>query len=150
MRYGLTVCRLCGRPRIADRSQASSSCPYCGRTDRTVDMGFFFESDDQAAVREALAQATGADGCRPDPAEELARKRRIEEADPMSTLVHQYERTGDIEERMMILSEGLTRIKGEFTLEDAEEVAGPRAEKMLSAMLARGFVYETRPGFYRA
>ena len=86
----------------------------------------------------------------PDRAETAAKKRRIEEADPHSTMVYRYEHAADLDEKMEILSQGLTSIMGEFTLEDVEEVAGARAEKMLSAMLDRGFVYETRPGFYKA
>ena len=65
-------------------------------------------------------------------------------------MVYRYEHAADLDEKMEILSQGLTSIMGEFTLEDVEEVAGARAEKMLSAMLDRGFVYETRPGFYKA
>ena len=107
-------------------------------------------SDDQSEVRAALAHATGADDYMPDRAETAAKKRRIEEADPHSTMVYRYEHAADLDEKMEILSQGLTSIMGEFTLEDVEEVAGARAEKMLSAMLDRGFVYETRPGFYKA
>ena len=51
---------------------------------------------------------------------------------------------------MEVLSEGLTGLKGEFTLEDVKEVAGTKAERMLAAMLDRGLCYETRNGFYRA
>ena len=120
MSYGLTLCGACRRPRIVDRDVSTSTCPYCGCTERVGKLNFFFTSDDQSEVRAALAHATGADDYMPDRAETVAKKRRIEEADPHSTM------------------------------EDVEEVAGARAEKMLSAMLDRGFVYETRPGFYKA
>lgn len=65
-------------------------------------------------------------------------------------MVYRYEHASDLDEKMDIISQGLTSIKGEFTLDDVEDVVGARAEKMLSAMLDRGFVYETRPGFYKA
>ena len=150
MSYGLTLCGACIRPRIVDRNVSTSTCPYCGCTERVGKLNFFFTSDDQSEVRAALARATGADDYMPDRAETAAKKRRIEEADPHSTMVYRYEHAADLDEKMEILSQGLTSIMGEFTLEDVEEVAGARAEKMLSAMLDRGFVYETRPGFYTA
>ena len=56
----------------------------------------------------------------------------------------------DLEEKMTILAEGLTAIKGTFTLDDVREVAGDRAEKMVSAMLDRCIISEVRVGVYRA
>lgn len=143
--YGLVLCGVCRRPRIADKSKSESTCPYCGATEKTKNLVLYFESPDQDAVREALSQATGfvpPDGAR--------RKRRIEEADPYSTMVYRYEHCSDLDEKMEILAEGLTEMKGEFTLEDVESVAGKRAEKMLAAMLDRCMVTEVRPGVYRA
>lgn len=150
MSYGLTLCGACRRPRIADRSKSTSTCPYCGCTERTGKLNFFFTSEDQNEVRAALARATGADEFMPDPAQVAAKRKRMEESDPHSTMVYRYEHAADLDEKMDIISQGLTSIKGEFTLNDVEDVVGARAEKMLSAMLDRGFVYETRPGFYKA
>lgn len=145
MMYGLALCGVCRRPRIADKSNKESACPYCGAVEKTKNLVFYFESRDQDAVREALSQATGfvpPDGAR--------KRRRIEEADPYSTMVYRYEHTSDLDERMEILAKGLTDIKGEFTLSDVEEVAGKRAERMLAAMLDRGIAIEVRAGVYRA
>lgn len=150
MTYGLVQCGLCRRPRVADLSNASSTCPYCGYEEMTSGMRVHFESDSQSAVRRAMAQATGAEGELPNGHELYLRKRRIERADPESTLAYRYEHASDLDERMSVLAEGLTEIKGEFTLEDVEEYESKRAERMLSAMLDRGYVHETRPGFYRA
>lgn len=150
MSYGLTLCGACRRPRIVEMGVSTSRCPYCGCTERAGKLNFFFTSDDQNEVRAALARATGADDYMPDPAQMAAKKKRMEEADPHSTMVYRYEHAADIDEKMDILSQGLTSIKGEFTLDDVREVAGAKAEKMLSAMLDRGFVYETKPGFYRS
>lgn len=150
MSYGLTICGACRRPRIADRGDATSTCPYCGCTERIGKLQFYYTSDDLRDVRRALAEATDAEDVSKLKKEQETKRRKVEDDDPHSTMVYRYEHASDIEDKMGILSEGLTRILGEFTLDDVREVAGPRAEKMLSAMLDRGFVYETRPGFYRA
>lgn len=143
--YGLTLCGVCRRPRIVDESKAESSCPYCGCTQATKDLSCYFESADQNVVREALAQATGF-----VPPDAVKKKQRIAEADPYSTMVYRYEHCSDLEEKMVILAEGLTAIKGEFTLDDVREIAGDRAEKMVSAMLDRCIISEVRIGKYRA
>lgn len=150
MSYGLVLCGLCRRPRIVSTGDSVTTCPYCGFSERAGKAGFIFESDDQAEVRAALAKAMGADELLPTREELRRKKKKIEEADPESTLAYRYEHAGDMDERMDVLASGLTSLKGEFTLEDVEEYEPRRAEKMLSAMLDRGFVHETRPGFYRA
>lgn len=148
MTYGLVVCSLCKRPRVADMSTVTSACPYCGYSERTGRMRVAMVSDDQSELRSALADAAPAD--MPTAEERRERRRRIAEADPESTLAYRYEHASDIEERMEILAEGLTSLRGEFTLEDVEGFEPRRAERMLAAMLDRGYVHETRPGRYRA
>lgn len=143
--YGLALCGVCRRPRIADKSNKESTCPYCGATERTKNLVFYFESADQQAVRKALGQASGF--VPPDTAKS---RRRIEKADPYSTMVYRYEHCSDMEERMCILAEGLTRINGGFTIGDLEEIVGKSSERMLSAMLDQCIVSEIRPGFYKA
>lgn len=150
MSYSLGLCGACRRPRIVDRAFEATTCPYCGCTERTGKLNFFFTSESQKEVREALAMATAADELEPLLREKREQRRRIAEDDPESTLAYRYEHASDLEERMEILSDGLTRMKGEFTLDDVEEYAGAKAEKMLSAMLARGFCYEVGNGRYRA
>ena len=113
MSYGLARCGSCGRPRIADLSKETSSCPYCGTSCESSRLQIVFSSDSQSAVREALAQASGF-----VPPDAVRRRRRIEEADPCSTLIYRYERCSGLETKMAILAEGLTEIKGTFTMED--------------------------------
>lgn len=145
MSYILTRCGACRRPRVADLSKTESSCPYCGCVQRTSDLPCYFESADQRSVREALSQATGF-----VPPDAVQKRRRIADADPYSTMVYRYEHCSDLDERMEILAEGLTAIKGTFTLDDVREIAGDRAEKMVSAMLDRCMISEVRIGVYRA
>lgn len=142
--YGLTLCGICRRPRIADGKVSESTCPYCGATEKTRDLIFFFESESQDEVRGALASATGF-----TPPDTSEKRRRIEEADPYSTMVYRYEHCSDLEEKMEILAEGLTSIKGTFTMDDVREVAGRHAEKMVAAMLDRCIISEVRHGVYR-
>jgi len=143
--YGLVQCGVCHRPRIADLSKGESTCPYCNCVQENGKLRCFYRSEDQNAVREALSQATGF-----VPQDTARKKERIAEADPYSTMVFRYEHCSDLDEKMQILAEGLTSIKGTFTLDDVREVAGDRAEKMVSAMLDRCIISEVRIGRYRA
>lgn len=143
--YGLVACGVCRRPRIIDRSKSESSCPYCNCVQKTRDLRCFFESSDQDAVREALSQATGF-----VPPDMVKKKERIADADPYSTMVYRYEHCPDLDGKMEILAEGLTAIKGTFTLDDVREIAGDKAERMVSAMLDRCLISEVRIGIYRA
>lgn len=150
MRFALALCGACGRPRLLDKTRASSTCPHCGCSERTSRIRVCLESDDQSVIRDALAGATSGSELEELRRDADERKRKMREDDPFSTMVYRYEHAADIDERMEIMSEGLTRIKGEFTLDDMIEVDPKRAKKMLPAMLARGYIFETRPGFYRA
>lgn len=148
--FALIQCSLCGRGRIVSLSDSASTCPWCGYEERNGRARIVMESDDQAELRAALARATGVDGMVPTAEEVRERRRRIAEADPESTLAYRYEHAADLDERMEVLAEGLTELRGEFTLEDVREFEPRRAERMLEAMLARGFVHETGHGRYRA
>jgi len=144
--YGLFICSLCGRARIVDKDSKSSSCPYCGTSAKTKDMTFIYECRDQEKAREALGQAAGFE--KPD---EKAQKRRIEKADPYSTMIYKFEHTSDLDEKMLIIAKGLTKIKGTFTLDDVSDIVGEKnAERYVSAMLDRCYISEVRIGHYRA
>ncbi len=147
--YGLAICSSCGRARVIDKSSKSSSCPYCNNSERTDKMVFIFECRDQETAREALAQASGFET--PSRKEERARKKKIEKADPYSTLIYQYEHASDLDEKMMVLAKGLTKIKGTFTLEDIQEIVGEKyAEKYVASMLERCYIFEVGYGRYKA
>lgn len=143
--YGLALCGVCRRPRVADKSKATSTCPYCNASERTKDLIFYFESPDQDVVRDALSQATGF-----VPPDTVQKRKRIEETDPYSTMVYRYEHCLDLDEKLTILAEGLTAINGTFTLDDVREIVGKNAEKYVSAMLDRCIAAEVRVGVYRA
>lgn len=147
--YGLSICSSCGRARVIDKSSKSSSCPYCGNTERTDQMVFFYECRDQETAREALGQAAGFEA--PTSKEIREKKRKIEKADPYSTMIYKYEHSSDLDEKMMILAKGLTKIKGTFTVEDVEEIVGEKyAEKYVASMLERCYIHEVGYGRYKA
>lgn len=147
--YGLAICSSCGRARVIDKSSKSSSCPYCGNTERTDKVVFVYECRTQEKAREALAQASGFEA--PDPKDEKAKKRKLERADPYSTMIYRYEHTSDLDEKMRILAKGLTKSKGTFTLEDVQEIVGEKnAERYIAAMMDRCYIAEVRPGQYKS
>ena len=144
--YGLALCGVCRRPRVVDKSKATTTCPYCNTTEKTKNLICYYESPNQDDVRTALSQATGFEAY-----EDKEKTKRIEEADPYSTLIFRYEHCSDLDEKLIVLAEGLTAIKGTFTLEDVREIVGEKhAEKYVSAMLDRCIAAEVRIGEYKA
>ena len=147
--YGLVICSSCGRARIVDRGSKSSSCPYCGNSERTDKVVILGEFRDQESAREALAQASGFEP--PTAKEQRAKRRSIEKADPYSTMIYQYEHASDLDEKMIVLAKGLTKVKGTFTVEDVQEVVGEKyAEKYVASMLDRCYIYEVGYGRYKS
>jgi len=139
--YGVTVCRACGRYRMMDLSVASSDCPFCGSRVVVSASPILFSDRDQSAVRAALATMTGfVPGEKND---------RGPDPDPLSTLEYRYEHCGSIEERMSLLAEGLTDIRGSFTLEDVRGIDPKNAENLVRAMVDNCLVSEVSPGRYR-
>ena len=66
-------------------------------------------------------------------------------------MIYKYEHTSDLDEKMVILAKGLTKVKGTFTLEDVQEIVGERnAEKYVAAMMDRCYIAEVRPGQYKS
>lgn len=143
MTYAIVTCRKCRNNRIIDRSSSSSKCPYCSTAAEHKELRILFEDNDQSVVREALSQLNGFE---PPPQKE----RPAVDHDPFSTLVYKYEKCRDLQDRMDLLSKGLTEIFGTFTLEDIEKVDPKNAEKMLKAMVDLCLIHETEYGRFRA
>ena len=139
--YAAISCRSCSRYRIIDKTSASSKCPYCGADVKHRDLAILFEHIDQSIVRDAITQMTFVP--------EVTVKKKGDDPDPISTLIYQYERCRDIDEKMGILSAGLTKIYGTFTLKDIESVDQKNAERMLKAMLELCLIHEVEHGIYR-
>ncbi|MGI5964362.1 MAG: hypothetical protein ACOX8L_00665 [Candidatus Methanomethylophilaceae archaeon] len=143
--YAITKCS-CGRLRIVDFSSETSACPYCGKNVTNANVSVFYRNSDQSTVRAVLSEMTGFT----DPGEDPEARKRIENADPISTLEYKYEHCQDMETKMEILASGLTEIFGTFTLEDMKKIERKNPEKILGAMLEQCIVFETETGKYRA
>lgn len=142
MTYAIISCGKCKRQRIIDRAAASSKCPYCSMAAEHRGLRIIYENEDQAAVRGVL---TGM-----HPFDVSVGNKPKTDRDPLSTLVYRYEHASDLEEKMELLSRGLTDIFGTFTLEDIEKIDEKNAEKIMKAMSERGHIHEVRYGRYRA
>lgn len=149
--FAVVQCTECRKPRIVDLSTKVSSCPACGNTDTVDDLRIICRTRTQAKARENLVKFTsgsmmiGFDGKAMSGHEKHARR----SVDPWSTLEHDYEKARSNDERMDIMAEGLTRIKGEFTEEDVLKLDPERGERLLRTMLERCIVHETKYGHYR-
>lgn len=141
--FAVTACTGCGKLRIIDLSVMTSECPFCGTSCEHSKARKLYEDSDQTAVRDALAHYSGYIPEKKD------NKEKIRNADPHSTMVYRYEHGGTLDEKLAILSEGLTAIFGTFTLDHVREVDPKNAEKLLAAMHDGGFAAEIRPGVYK-
>jgi len=102
-----------------------------------------FEDEDQNVVRDALTQLNSFDI--PE-----KKKKHGTDHDPLSTLIYRYENCTGMQDKMELISKGLTDIYGTFTLEDIEKIDEKNAGKMLEAMLELCYVHEVRYGRYCA
>ena len=138
--FAVIGCPACYRKRIVDLSDDVTKCPYCGNRIVTKNAVVYFESYDQSEVRAAFDRITGFVGYE---------KEKGEDSDPLSTLAYKVEHTSDIEEKMVLIAEELTRIKGTFTLEDVEELVPGKGEQYVKMMLTTCTAYEVGYGRYK-
>jgi len=124
--YAIVSCPGCHRRRIIDLRDETAACPYCSRRSNTKDLRILFKDADQSVVRNALASTDGTF--------EPRTERSIEEIDPMSSLEYKVENTSDLFEKMGVIAEGLTRIKGSFTVEDVDALVPGKGEKFVKAL----------------
>ena len=138
--FGIVNCSGCNRKRIIDLSTDVTSCPYCGRKVDTKNLAVIFQSPDQNEVREAFDSMTGF---------VMPEKKRVHDSDPMSTLAYKVEHTSDVNQKMVLIAEELTRIKGTFTIEDVEELVPGKGEQYVKLMLTTCTAYEVGYGKYK-
>jgi len=142
MMYAITICVNCGRNRVADLDASSTRCPYCNVKANTKSLRILGKFGTAKEARESLCGAffdgTG-QGAKPE----------REDKDPMSTLEYAYEKAKGAD-RYVLLCEGLTRIKGTFTLEDVKAFEPKNAERIVELMMDALAITEERPGRYRA
>ena len=138
--FGIIGCSECGRKRIIDLSTESTKCPYCGNSVKTKLAAVIYKNSDQEIVRAAFDSYTGF--VMPD-------KVKGEDKDPMSTLAYKVEHISNVNDKMTLIAEELTRIKGTFTLEDVEELVPGKGEQYLKLMLTTCTAYEVGYGKYK-
>ena len=138
--FGIIGCSECGRKRIIDLSSESTKCPYCGNSVKTRLAAVIFKDPDQSVVRAAFDSYTGF---------VMPEKVKGEDKDPMSTLAYKVEHTSDVNKKMVLIAEELTRIKGTFTQEDVEELVPGKGEQYLKLMLTTCTAYEVGYGKYK-
>ena len=138
--FAIITCS-CGKKRIIDLSDKVTKCPWCGKEKKTADAAIVYKSYDQKEVRERFDAITGF----------IPQEKKMDEnIDPMSTLAYKVEHTSDINRKMELIAEELTRIKGTFTLEDVEELVPGKGEQYLKLMLTTCTAYEVGYGKYKA
>ena len=138
--FAVIGCPECRRKRIIDLSADVTKCPYCGTRSITKNAAVYFQSDDQSEARDALDRMTGF---------AAPEKERGEDKDPMSTLAYKVEHTSDVHQKMELIAEELTRIKGTFTVEDVDELVPGKGEQYVKLMLTTCTAYEVGYGKYR-
>jgi hypothetical protein len=105
-------------------------------------MDVVFRDRDQSVVRRAFSSVDSSKY--PEP-----RKKSDIDPDPLSTLVYEYEHTPGTIEKLTVLANGLTRIKGEFNEKDVEELFPGKGKAMLSNLISADLVIEIRFGMYK-
>ena len=139
--YGIVLCPKCGRKRIADLKCETSVCPYCNSSSVASKMTVLFSDKSQSMVRRVFESADSSKY--PEP-----RKKSATDPDPLSTLVYEYEHTSGTLEKLMVIANGLTRIKGSFTEDDVEELFPGKGEHMIGMMVSQGLIIESSFGNY--
>jgi DNA-directed RNA polymerase subunit RPC12/RpoP len=140
--YGIVVCISCGRKRIADLNSDTSLCPYCSSVSKIKELNVIYSNADQSDVRKVFENIDS-----PKYAEPV---KEHTDHDPLSTLVYRYEHATDMQEKLMVLADGLTGIKGSFDKEDVEELFPGKGEKMLKMMISGDIIIEIGNEKYRS
>jgi len=142
--YGIVVCGRCGRKRIIDLGTETSSCPYCSAVSKTPELKVLFSDKSQSVVRKAFESADAPKYAEPE------KKKNTNDPDPMETLMYRYERAADVHEKLTILAEGLTKIKGSFGEKDINELFPGKGEKFIKMMMSADIIIELGYGKFKA
>ena len=136
--FAIVTCPNCRNDRMVDLSAGTTACPYCGKRFENSRLAVKFKGQDQTIVREVLQ------GNKDVPIPEDG-----EEPDPLALLKYRIAHTTDIGQRMTLIAEGLDGIKGEFGLEDIEDLVPGKGERYAAAMLEYCMIHEVGYGRYR-
>jgi len=137
--YAVVMCPNCRKDRIIQMTSESTACPYCGARTKTKEIVIRYRNEDVGIIRSVFAQATGFKA--PE------KEKRKTDLDPISTLEYNYGKAKGID-KLICLAEGLTDIKGTFTVEDVESFEPGKGEEIIMKMINALMVIENRPGEY--
>lgn len=140
--FAVVTCPGCKRMRIVDLSAKTSECAFCGTKSVVKELQPVCRCRTQETAREHLAKLTGSAGG-------IEPKHARRSTDPYSTLERDYEKAHSLEDKMEVMSKGLTRIYGEFTEDDVVRLDPKHGKKLLGMMLAECIVHETKYGRYK-
>lgn len=147
-RYGVIICPICGTPVGADFRKRTMTC-VCGGTIELLKVRPKFESSSPVEVAKAVAQAKSqvATGKMELPAQKAPKSR-------LAKIAEKAKEIKDVQERLSFIATSLTKLKGDFVLEDLEKLREltekESANDMLVAMRESGIIYESSKGRYRA
>jgi hypothetical protein len=147
-RYAVIVCPHCSTPIGADLQKQTMTC-ICGQTIELLRVRPKFVSNSPMKVAEAVALAKS---------QATEGKMELPKGPPpksrLGKIAAKAREVKDAQERFAQIAIDLTKLKGEFSLEDLErihELVGKESAKdMLVAMRESGIVFECGKGKYRA
>ncbi|MEM3037971.1 MAG: hypothetical protein QW505_05425 [Thermoplasmata archaeon] len=147
-RYGVVICPICGTPVGADLRKRTMTC-VCGGTIELLKVKPKFESASPVEVARmvALAKSQAAEGKMELPTAKVPRSR-------LGKIAEKAKEIKDTQERLSFIASSLTRLKGDFSIEDLEKlhelIGKESANDMLVAMREGGIAYESAKGRYRS
>ena len=147
-RYGVIICPICGTPLGADLRKRTMTC-VCGGTIEMLKVKPRFESPSPVEVAKAvaLAKSQAAEGKIELPAQKASKNK-------LGKIAEKAKEIKDTQERLSFIASSLTKLKGDFAIEDLEklrELMGEEsANDMLVAMRESGIAYESSKGRYRS
>lgn len=148
MRYGVIVCPACGKAKGVEADKKTTKC-QCGREVDLVKTKLEFRTESPMELADAVAQANAllAGG------EKLTFEKKPRKKGPYAAVSEKAKAVKDPLERLRIIAQELTMLKGDFDADDVRKVTNligrESAEDVIARLKEHGLVYETADGKYR-
>ena len=149
MKYGVVVCPRCGMAKGVETKKKTTTC-HCGREIKLRRMKLRFQTDSPMELAETVGKANAAiRGGGEMPPEKRPRKK-----EPYSVIAERSQNAKDPADRMQLIAQGLTSLKGEFTEEDLgkvlQAIGKGSAKDMIAKLQQMSLIYETGDGKFKA
>lgn len=151
MTYGVVVCKRCRRAKAYEVGQRTTTCPTCGARLQVESLRTFYESDDEAAVREAIGRINARLAGEPEVMEGVLEGTLESFGDEAAPRVLPKGRPRDVEEVARELA-GERGVFSETAFREALDSAGldgAEADHHLARLVEMNVLYEPRPGRFR-